>query len=345
MPVTVEKVRKMLASLPEPDVYSLAAARVRQGALTKPPGSLGRLEEIAVFMAGWQGREKPVLDRVQALVFAGNHGVAARGVSAFPVEVTAQMVANFRADGAAINALAAACGASLSVYALDLDRPTGDICVEPAMSEEDCLEAFQTGADAVDPQAQLLFVGEMGIGNTTPAAALCAAALGGPAALWCGRGTGLDDAGVDRKVAAVEAAIALHKPYCGDPIEALRRLGGREIAAMAGAILKARMLRIPVLLDGYIACASLVPFHAHHPQVLDHCLAAHCSAESAHGRLLKRFDLDPLLNLGMRLGEGSGAAVAVQIVRSALAAHNAMATFAEAAVSERTIAPHSRETH
>lgn len=327
-----------LADLPEPDDAAIAAARTRQGELTKPAGSLGRLEEIALFMAGWQGRGVPRLDKVQAIVFAGNHGVAVRGVSAFPPAVTAQMVANFRSGGAAINALASACGAQLSVHALDLDRPTGDIAEEPALSEAECLAALQAGADSVDAQADLVFVGEMGIANTTPAAALCAAALGGTAAQWCGRGTGLDDKGVSRKVAAVEAALALHGEHCRDPFETLRRLGGREIAAMAGAILAARRHRIPVLLDGFIACASVAPLHVHAPGVLDHCLAAHRSAEGGHTRLLAAFGLDPLLDLGMRLGEGSGAAVAVQIVRSALAAHAQMATFAEAAVNAGSVA-------
>lgn len=323
-----------LASLPGPDEAAIAAAAARQGQLTKPAGSLGRLEDIALFMAGWQGRERPSADRVRAGLFAGNHGVAARGVSAFPVEVTAQMVANFRAGGAAINALAGAGGADLAVVALELDRPTGDIASEPAMSVADCLAALNAGAALVSADTDLLFVGEMGIANTTPAAALCAQAFGGSAADWCGQGSGVDAAGVSRKVAAVGQALALHGPFCDTPFEALRRLGGREIAAMAGAILAARRLRVPVLLDGFICCAAIAPLVAAAPGFTDHCLAAHCSAEQAHARLLGHFGLDPLLRLNMRLGEGSGAAVAVQIVRAALAAHNQMATFAEAAVAE-----------
>jgi nicotinate-nucleotide--dimethylbenzimidazole phosphoribosyltransferase len=322
-----------LASLPEPDPSALAAARERQGALTKPAGSLGRLEDIAVFMAGWQGTGRPRAERVRGGVFAGNHGVAARGVSAFPVEVTAQMVANFRAGGAAINALSRACDAELSVIALDLDRPTGDIVSEPAMSEADCLAALNAGAAFVAEGADLVFVGEMGIGNTTPAAALCAQAFGGEVASWCGRGSGIDSRGIARKVEAVEQALALHAEHCLSPFETLRRLGGREIAAMAGAILAARMLRVPVLLDGFIASAAIAPFVAAVPAFAGHCLAAHCSAEGGHARLLEHFGLEPLLRLDMRLGEGSGAAVAVHLVRAALAAHNEMATFAEAAVA------------
>lgn len=324
-----------LGDLPAHDEAALGAARTRQGTLTKPEGSLGRLEDIAVFMAGWQGTAQPMLDHVQAVVFAGNHGVAARGVSAYPVEVTGQMVANFRTGGAAINALSDACGARLSIVALDLDRPTGDICEEPALCEEDCLAALNAGAAAVWPDTHLLFVGEMGIGNTTPAAALCAAALGGDAAAWCGLGTGIDAGGLSRKVAAVAQALDRHSPHCTDAFETLRRLGGREIAAMAGAILAARIMRVPVLLDGFITCAAIAPLVARQPRFTNHCLAAHCSAEAGHARLLEAFGLEPLLRLGMRLGEGSGAAVAVPIVRAALAAHNSMATFSEAAVAAR----------
>lgn len=324
-----------LCHLPETDEVAQAQARTRQATLTKPLGSLGRLEDIAVFMAGWQGHARPVLEAVQAVVFAGNHGVAARGVSAYPVEVTVQMVANFKAGGAAINALAAACGADLSIIPLDLERPTADICEAPALSEAECLAALNAGAEAVSPQTQLLFVGEMGIGNTTPASALCAMAFGGEVSSWCGKGTGLDGAGVARKIAAVEAALELHRPHCNDAFETLRRLGGREIAAMAGAVLAARLQRIPVLLDGFIACAAIAPLAAGRPEFTDHCLAAHCSAEAGHARLLGELSLRPLLSLGMRLGEGSGAAVAVAIVRSALAAHNEMATFAEASVAQQ----------
>ncbi|MDB5726299.1 MAG: cobT [Novosphingobium sp.] len=322
-----------LGDLPSASAAATADARQRQAELTKPAGSLGRLEDLAVFMAGWQDTPRPQLDRVRAAVFAGNHGVAARGVSAFPVEVTAQMVANFTAGGAAINVLARACEAELAIVPLDLDRPTGDIAQEPAMSEAECLAARNAGAAAVAADTQLLFVGEMGIGNTTPAAALCAAAFGGDAAAWCGRGTGINAPGLARKVAAVEQALVLHRSHCSDPFETLRRLGGREIAAMAGAILAARLLRVPVLLDGFIACAAIAPLVAQRPEFTDHCLAAHCSAEAAHQGLLERFGLEPLLNFGMRLGEGSGAALAVPLVRAALATHNEMATFAEAAVA------------
>jgi nicotinate-nucleotide--dimethylbenzimidazole phosphoribosyltransferase len=322
-----------LTDLPAPSAPAIAAARARQAELTKPAGSLGRLEEIAAFMAGWQDTARPQLERVRAVVFAGNHGVAGRGVSAFPPEVTAQMVANFEAGGAAINVLARSCGAQLAIVPLDLDRFTGDIAQEPAMSEAECLAALNAGAGAVAPDTQLLFVGEMGIGNTTPAAALCAVAFDGDAAQWCGRGTGIDGTGLTRKIATVEAALALHRGECSDAFETLCRLGGREIAALAGAMLAARLRRIPVLLDGFIACAAIAPLAAKQPQFVHHCIAAHCSAEAAHQLLLDCLGLEPLLRLDMRLGEGSGAALAVPLVRAALATHNEMATFAQAAVA------------
>ena len=322
-----------LHALPAADESAREAAVRRQAELTKPAGSLGRLEEIAIFMAGWQGTPRPRAERIGAAVFAGNHGVALHGVSAFPPEVTAQMVANFRAGGAAINALAGACGAELNVVALDLDRPTGNIAWEPAMTEAECLAALNAGAAVIERGMDLVFVGEMGIGNTTPAAALCLAGFGGAAEDWVGRGSGVGEDGVVRKIAAVQGALALHGPHCSGPFETLRRLGGREIAAMAGAILAARLERIPVLLDGFICCAAIAPLAAAAPAITDHCLAGHCSAEAGHVRLLGKLGLEPLLRLDMRLGEGTGAAVAAQVVRSALAAHDRMATFAEAAVA------------
>lgn len=330
---TIPDFERALADLPSPDLVAIEAAKERQDQLTKPAGALGRLEEIAVFVAGWHGQARPSLDHVQAIVFAGDHGVAAQGVSAFPPEVTRQMVENFRNGGAAINALARACGAELKVIDLSADGPTGDITLEPAMSEAECLAALSAGAAAVTPDTHLLFVGEMGIGNTTPASALCAQSFGERAVSWIGRGSGVDEEGLRRKRTAVDRALGRHGAHCTTPFETLRRLGGREIAAMAGAILAARMQRVPVLLDGFICCAAILPLALSNPRFTDHCLAAHCSSEAAHVHLLERLDLRPLLQLDMRLGEGTGAAVAVQIVRSALAAHNEMATFAEAAVS------------
>lgn len=323
-----------LQNLPAPNADAVANAARRQAELTKPSGSLGRLEDIALFMAGWQGTPRPRVDRIHIAVFAGNHGVAARGVSAFPADVTAQMVANFEAGGAAINALARALGASFAVHALDLDRPTRDIAEGPAMTAEECLSALSTGAAAVPADAQVLIVGEMGIANTTPAAALAAMVYGGAVKEWVGRGSGISGEALDRKARIVAQALALHGPHCTDPFETFRRLGGREIVAMAGAMLAARHARIPVLLDGFIASAALAGLAVANTAIADHCLAAHRSAEGAHGRLLEHLGLAPLLDLGMRLGEGSGAAVAATLMQAALATHNEMATFASAAVCE-----------
>jgi nicotinate-nucleotide--dimethylbenzimidazole phosphoribosyltransferase len=323
-----------LGHLPMADADATAAARARQASLTKPAGSLGRLEEIAVFLAGWQGNPQPVIEQGRAAIFAGNHGFVIHGVSAFPASVTAAMVGNFSAGGAAINALAAASGLELEVVALDLDRPTADFTIAPAMDEAECLSALAAGAAVVKPCLDLLIVGEMGIGNSTAAAALCARSYGGTPAQWVGPGTGIDAGGIARKVAVVERALAFHDAAPRTPFETLRRLGGREIAAIAGAVLEARRQRVPVVLDGFISCSAIAPLAMAAPTITDHCLAGHCSAEPGHIRLLEHLGLDPLLSLGMRLGEGSGAAVAVSLIRAALAAHNGMATFAEAGVAD-----------
>jgi nicotinate-nucleotide--dimethylbenzimidazole phosphoribosyltransferase len=267
-------------------------------------------------------------------VFAADHGVAARGVSAFPASVTAQMLANFRAGGAAINRLAATLGARIDVIDAGVGRPTADFTEGPAMTDAELAAALSLGWDAVDPDADLLIPGEMGIGNTTAAAALCAALLGGGAETWTGRGTGVDDAGLARKRETLRLGLARHAGALADPLEALRRLGGREIAAMAGAIAAARVRRIPVMLDGFICCAAAATLHRERPGALDHCLAGHRSAEAGHSALLDALGMEPLLELSMRLGEGSGAATAALILKAALACHAGMATFAEAGVAE-----------
>ncbi|WP_156678205.1 nicotinate-nucleotide--dimethylbenzimidazole phosphoribosyltransferase [Sphingomonas profundi] len=326
-------IAQALSALTEADADAAAMAQARQMQLTKPPGSLGRLEALAVFFAGWQRRERPAIDRGRVLVFAGNHGVAVHGVSAFPAAVTAQMVANFAAGGAAINALATAAGLEFDVVPLDLDTPTADFTLAPAMTEAACLAALTAGADAVDPGLDLIVLGEMGIGNSTAAAALAARSFGGGAADWVGPGTGVDAGGLARKIDVVDRALAFHRAAPLDPFETLRRVGGREIAAIAGAVLRARQLRIPVILDGFISSSAVAPLAASSPAITAHCIAGHCSAEPGHERLLRKLGLDPLLSLDMRLGEGSGGAVAASIVRAALAAHGRMATFAEAGVA------------
>jgi nicotinate-nucleotide--dimethylbenzimidazole phosphoribosyltransferase len=325
--------RALVASMPGPDSAAADAVRARDATLTKPAGSLGRLEEIAAWVAAWQGRAPPAVNRPLVAVFAGNHGVAARGVSAFPATVTRQMVDNFAAGGAAINQICLANGLALKVYDLALDIPTGDIAVEPALDEAACAATMAFGMEATAGGIDLLCIGEMGIANTTVAAALFAALFGGTAEDWVGPGTGVDNAGIRRKCDAVTMALATHAGKLTDPLEALRRVGGREIAAMTGAILAARMNRIPVIVDGYVATAAAAVLYAMDRGALDHCLFGHVSAEPAHRRALARMDKTPLLDLGMRLGEGTGAAIAAGIVKAAVQVHTGMATFAEAGVS------------
>jgi nicotinate-nucleotide--dimethylbenzimidazole phosphoribosyltransferase len=328
-------IARSLEDLPGPDRSASDAARAHQNKLTKPRGALGKLEDLACWLCEWQGNETPKLESVEALVFAGNHGVTAQGVSPFPSSVTVQMVENFESGGAAICQLCEAYGADLRVVALDLDTPTADMTLAPAMSEAECIDAIARGAAAVHKQANLLLLGEMGIGNTTAAAALCCALLGGSPTSWTGPGTGLDPAGVSHKAEAVARAIDLHVKYCAHPFEALRRLGGRELAAITGAIMEARKHRIPVLLDGYVCCAAALVLEKAKAGALDHCVAGHVSAEPAHPRLLESFGKEPVVDLGMRLGEGTGAAIALGILRGAVATHNGMATFAQAGVDNR----------
>lgn len=331
--LTFAELRRLLAKLPKFDDDAAAAARRRDLTLTKPQGALGRLEDIAIFIAGWQGRHPPRIDRPLAAVFAGNHGVVAQGVAAYPQAVTAQMVANFRAGGAAINQLCTTFGVGLKVYELALDVPTRDFTREPALDEADCTGTAIFGMEAVEGGIDLLCLGEMGIGNTTVAAAVACALHGGDPAEWVGPGTGVDAAGLARKADAVRRGLSLHRDHLGDPLQVLRRLGGRELAAIAGAILAARLARVPVILDGYVVTAAAAVLEALQAGALDHCLAGHCSAEPAHRRLLANLGKAPLIDFGMRLGEGSGAVLAYAAVKAAVDLHNGMATFAEAGVS------------
>lgn len=310
-------------------------ASARNDMLTKPMGSLGRLEEIAIWAAAWQGQNPPTFTSSQIVIFAGNHGVCDQGISAFPPDVTVQMVANFEQGGAAINQLANAFGARFSIIPLDLENPTKDFTKSSAMDEAECVHALNIGWQAVDEQSDFLVVGEMGIGNTTVAAAMCAALFGGGGSKWAGPGTGIDQKGVSHKANVIDQAIALHSNHLINPLEILRFLGGREIAAMIGAIAAARHHGVPVILDGFVVCAAAAVLHTLSGTALDHCLAGHCSAEPGHAHLLKQLGKEPLLRLGMRLGEGSGAALALGIVKGAIATHAGMASFAEAGVSSQ----------
>ncbi len=327
--------RAACLDLPGGSPAASAAVAQREARLTKPPRSLGRLEDLVAWLAHWQGHAPPRLDRVEILVFSGNHGVAGQGVSAYPAEVTAQMVANFAAGGAAINQLARAGGAALRVIPLSLECPTADFTLQPALGEGEFLTAVAAGYDAVSADCDLICLGEMGIGNTTAAAAIAAALYGGGGMRWAGRGTGVDEIGLSRKRAAIDQALARHAGMLHDPLAIAAALGGRELAAILGACLAARRKNVPVLLDGFVCTAAVAPLARLRADTLAHVQAAHVSAEAGHRMLLDELGLDPLLDLDMRLGEASGAAVALLLFRAALACHTGMATFAEAGVSDR----------
>lgn len=324
--------RNLLADAPQANAKAMGEAEARNGQLTKPPGALGRLEDLAIWYASWRGNPRPEIANPQVIVFAGNHGVTAQGVSAFPAEVTEQMVLNFQHGGAAINQLSRAAGAKLSVHALSLETPTADFTKGAAMSEAEVVEALQTGWNAVDANTDLLVVGEMGIGNTTSGAAILNAIYGGEAEDWVGRGTGVDDAGLVNKARVVREGLAANPSK--DGLDILRCLGGRELAAMAGAIARARVDRIPVILDGFICTAAAATLAGVSDSALDHTVAGHVSAEAAHFNVLKNLGKEPLLAMNMRLGEASGGALAINILKSAVACHSGMATFAEAGVSD-----------
>lgn len=329
-----DDIRNLVKDIPGPDLDAVAACRAREGQLTKPPGALGRLENLSEWLCAWQAQHPPKSERVVVAVFAGNHGVVAQNVAAYPQEVTTQMVANFQNDGAAVNQICKSFDLGLKVFELALEKPTRDITQDAALDEAECAATMAYGMEATEG-CDILCIGEMGIGNTTIAAAICHGLFGGEPRDWVGPGTGVDSKGVERKADAVRRAVVLHGAHLHDPLEVLRRLGGRELAAMAGAVLAARLQRIPVILDGYVATAAAAVLFAIRPDALDHCVAGHLSAEPAHRRLLEKLGLKPILELGMRLGEGSGAAMAAGIVKTAANLHTGMATFASAGVSNK----------
>ena len=327
---------ELLAIVPDGDESAVAEVRKRDAQLTKPAGSLGALEGLVEFLARWQGRARPRLDNPMVTIFAGNHGVTDQGVSAFPREVTAQMVANFTNGGAAISQICALHEINLRVFELALELPTGDITREPALDDKMCAATIAYGMEAIAGKPDLICIGEMGIGNTTVAAAIVAALFGGTGADWVGRGTGVDDAGLARKADAVDRALAHHAGQLDHPLSLLARLGGREIAAMLGALLAARHQKVPVIVDGFVATSAAAIAYAVNPAAIDHCLFGHMSAESGHARALAAMARTGLLDLGMRLGEGSGAALAAVLAKTALHLHTNMATFESAAVSNRS---------
>jgi len=332
---SLNDVRQLLLNLPGPDEQAGDAARAREPQLTKPAGSLGRLEHVAEWLSRWQGAHPPKMEMPRARVFAGNHGVVAKGVSAFPAEVTQQMVYNFESGGAAINQLCRVFGTELKVKGLSLDRPTADFTEAAAMTEGECVDAIIIGMNSVPEFTDVLCLGEMGIGNTTSAAAICHALFGESAEIWTGAGTGVVGDALQKKISVVRDGVAYHKTNIKDGLDALMCLGGRELAAIAGAVITARQKRVPVLLDGYISTAAASTLEATLTGSLDHCLVSHRSMEPGHLRLISAINQRPLLEMDMRLGEASGAALAVAILQGAVACHNGMATFAEAGVSDK----------
>ncbi|WP_374831018.1 nicotinate-nucleotide--dimethylbenzimidazole phosphoribosyltransferase [Paenochrobactrum pullorum] len=325
--------RELIRNLPGPSEDAVAQVKAREAQLTKPAGSLGRMEELVEWLAAWSGLGKPQVTRPLVAVFAGNHGVTAQNITPYPASVTAQMVENFAAGGAAINQICIAYDLGLKVFDLALEYPTADITVDAAMDERSCAATMAFGMESIAGGADLLCIGEMGIGNTTIAAAIACALYGGSAEDWAGPGTGSTGELMDRKLAAINKAISLHQDHLKDPFEVLRRLGGREIAAMAGAILAARMEKIPVIIDGFVASSAAAILHAVDPSAIEHCIFGHVSAEPGHRRMLEKMGKKPLLEMEMRLGEGTGAALAAGIVKAAALTHAGMATFEQAGVT------------
>jgi nicotinate-nucleotide--dimethylbenzimidazole phosphoribosyltransferase len=328
-----EEIGPVLGSLPLPDGAAASAVRERASLVLRPLGALARLDELAVWLAGWQRTTRPAVTRPAAAVFVADHGVAAEGVSAYPAEVTASMLRALQEGVATASVMAGQIGARLSVVDVGVGWPSGNLVHEPALSRARFRECFEAGRRAVaDLDTDLLVLGEMGIANTTPAAAVCSALFGGLAEEWTGRGTGIDDVTLVRKMAVVEAARRRVQRISA-PLEVLRQVGGADLVAIAGAIVESRMRSIPVVLDGFVVTSAASSLEAARSGALDHCMAGHCSGESGHRLLLDKLGKPPLLDLGLRLGEGTGALAAVPLVRLAAACVTDVATFGEWGVS------------
>jgi nicotinate-nucleotide--dimethylbenzimidazole phosphoribosyltransferase len=343
-----------IARIAPPDATAMQAARARQARLAKPAGSLGRLEELAIQIAGITGQAQPRLQQPAVIVMAADHGVARQGVSTYPAQVTAQMVQNFLHGGAAINALARHVGARVVVVDMGVSSPiaphpdllerriapgTHDFTVEQAMTRAQAQQAVEVGiavvSDTVTRGADLLATGDMGIGNTTASSAIVATIAGLPAAQVTGRGTGVDDAGLARKSALIERALALHRPDPVDGLDVLAKVGGFEIGGLAGVLIGAAAARLPVVIDGFISGAAALLACVLAPAARPYLIAGHRSVERGHTAVFTLLDLQPLLDLGMRLGEGTGAVLAQSLCQAACKIHREMATFGEAGVSEK----------
>ena len=342
-----------IAAIQDLDEIARQAARERQSQLTKPPGSLGRLERLSIQIAGIQGKARPDVSRKALFVMAGDHGVVAEGVTAFPQDVTWQMVANFAAGGAAINVLGRQVGAkvvvvdvgvvgdapaSAAVIVKKVGRGTKNMAVGPAMSREEAVRAVEVGIEVLaaemDPPLDLVGVGDMGIGNTTPSAAIISAFTGRSPAEVTGRGTGIDDARHAHKIGVIARALAVNQPDAAEALDVLAKVGGFEIGAIAGVMLAAAARRVPVVVDGVISSAGALVAAGLAPKVKDYLIAGHRSVEPGHRAALEHLGLEPLLDLEMRLGEGTGGAIAMHVVEAAVRTLNEMATFAEAGVAE-----------
>lgn len=319
----------LLGGMPDPDPAARASVAKRAAGVLRPVGALRRLDDIAIWLAGWQRTATPRVETVRAIIFAADHGVAARGVSAYPQDVTESMLRALRSGVATASAMCTSLGVDLTVVDVGVGRPTGDITVEPALTPSRFGECWSTGRETVASlgPTDLLVVGEMGIGNTTAAAAVCAGLFGGDAEMWTGRGTGVGADGMERKMRAVD--VARLRVGEAPPHEVLRQLGGAELVAIAAAVFEARLRSIPVVLDGFVVTSACAALEAARPGALAHTVAGHCSAEPGHRALLDKLGLAPILDLEMRLGEASGALAAVPLVRLAVVAVNDVATFEE----------------
>ena len=331
-----KEILEILSNLPSCSKSNEEEAILRQGNLLKPPRSLGQLEDIAIFLAGWNVKRLEDIKTVQAIIFAGNHGVCNQSVNPFPQEVTFQMVETFREGKAAINRICELNDINLNVIPINLERPTRDITLGRAMDVDEFIEAFNIGIQAISSDFDLVCLGEMGIGNTTISSALSYHFFRGNIKSWVGPGTGADSAQQLKKVKVIEKALRVNRPNMTRPLNALYSIGGREQAAICGAVLASRYLSIPVILDGFVCTAAVLPLVMENREILDHCLIGHCSKEPGHNNLVKRLGKNPILNLEMALGEGSGAALSVQIIKAALKCHSEMATFEETGVSGKS---------
>lgn len=315
--------RSLMSRLPAGDEAAGERVRAQFAKAEKPKDSLGRLEDLAAWLATWSGRP-PAVNRPLVAIFAGNHGVARHGISPQPVEATAQAVEMTAAGGAAINQICLAYDIGLKVFDLALHLPTEDMTQDAALDERGCAATMAFGMEAI-AGTDLLCIGDLGVGNSTVAAAVLAALYGGSGADWVGQGSGANAAMVSRKAKVVDAALALHRTHLKDPLEVLRRVGGREFAAIAGAIIAARMEKIPVILDGFAAIAAASVLQALNPRALEHCVVAQLSPEAGYGKAVEKLGMKPLLDLGIAHGEGTGAALAAGLVKAAALCSTGMA--------------------